>query len=254
MSRALLSYIAPALRTRQDDGVPDDQRSASASARAIARDQLTRTIMASARAQLGTVGPAQLSVRAVARDVGMVSSAVYRYFPSRDDLLSALLVACFDEVGSVVERAVAQVPEDDVEGRWSALAHAFRGWAVGHPWDFALLYGSPVPGYVAPRDTVGPANRVTRVLVDLVADLDVESRQHRGTRARPEPALHAAVAGIRAFAGVELSDGLLLAGMSAWSGLVGAVTLELFGHLVHGVDDHPVYFAALVQQLSPVRG
>ena len=63
---------------------------ASASARALARDHLTRAILASARTQLGTVGPTALSVRAVARDVGMASSAVYRYFPSRDDLLTAL--------------------------------------------------------------------------------------------------------------------------------------------------------------------
>ena len=231
----------------------EDERSASTSARAIAREQLTRTILASARVQLGTVGPAQLSVRAVARDIGMVSSAVYRYFPSRDDLLSALLVACFDEVGSIVEQAVSRKAAEDIEGRWSAIAHAFRGWAVEHPWDFALLYGSPVPGYVAPRDTVAPANRVTKVLVDLLADLAVEARPHRDP-GDSGPALHASVAGIRAFAGAELPDDVLLAGMTAWSGLVGALTLELFGHLVNGVTDHPVYFTALVELLSPVGG
>ena len=89
----------------------------------------------------------------MARDVGMASSAVYRYFASRDELLHALLVAGFDEQGEAVERAVEQLDASDHVGRWSAVARAFRAWAVEHPWDYALLYGSPVPGYVAPEQT-----------------------------------------------------------------------------------------------------
>lgn len=224
---------------------------ASTSARALAREQLTHSILASARAQLGTVGAAQLSVRAVARDVGLVSSAVYRYFPSRDDLLTALLVTCFDEVGNAVEQAEAVVDRADLEGRWLALAHTFRDWAVAHPWDYALLYGSPVPGYDAPELTVVPATRVSRVLLRLLTDLDA------ATLGRPSvdvsPRFHDTVAGIRELAGDDLSDDLLLSGMRAWSGLVGAVTLELFGHLVGAVADHAVYFDALARSLSPTR-
>jgi len=225
---------------------------ASTSARALARDHLTRAILASARSQLGTVGPAALSVRAVARDVGMASSAVYRYFASRDDLLTALLVECFDEQGEAAEAAEAAVDRADLAGRWSAVAHAFRRWAVEHPWDYALLYGSPVPGYVAPEQTVGPATRVTRVLLGLLADAAAQGVPPSGRSAPdPGPGFHAAVAEVRAFAGSELPDDLLLAGLAAWSGLVGGVTLELFGHLENAVGDREAWFHALARRLDP---
>lgn len=226
--------------------------SASTSARALARDHLTRAILASARSQLGTVGPTALSVRAVARDVGMASSAVYRYFASRDELLTALLVECFDEHGEAVEDAAAAVDPADLGARWSAVTHAFRAWAVAHPWDYALLYGSPVPGYVAPRQTVEPATRVTRVLLALLADAAAGDVAAVGTgRAAGGPGFHDAVAGVRAFAGTELPDDLLLAGLAAWSGLVGGVTLELFGHLEYAVGDREVWFEALSRRLCP---
>ena len=224
---------------------------ASTSARALARDHLTRAILTSARAQLGTVGPAALSVRAVARDVGMASSAVYRYFASRDDLLTALLVECFDEQGEAVETAVAAVDEADLSGRWSALARAFRGWAVEHPWDYALLYGSPVPGYEAPAQTVGPATRVTRVLLQLAADASAREVRPGGADPGPGPAFHDAVAGVRAFAGHDVPDDVLVAGLAAWSGLVGGVTLELFGHLENAVGDRDAWFAGLTGRLDP---
>jgi AcrR family transcriptional regulator len=227
---------------------------ASTSARALAREHLTEAILASARAQLGTVGPAALSVRAVARDVGLASSAVYRYFASRDDLLTALLVACFDEHGAAVEAAADAVDPADVSGRWSAVAHAFRGWALEHPWDYALLYGSPVPGYVAPQQTVGPATRVTRVLLRLLVDAanDGVPLSRPGDPA-PGPGFHAALADVRTFAGADLPDDVVLAGLAAWSGLVGGVTLELFGHLDNAVGDREAWFDALARRLDPFR-
>lgn len=225
---------------------------ASTSARALARDHLTRAILASARAQLGTVGPAALSVRAVARDVGLASSAVYRYFASRDDLLTALLVACFDEHGEAVEAAANAVDPADLSGRWSAVAHAFRGWALEHPWDYALLYGSPVPGYEAPPQTVGPATRVTRVLMGLLVDAAAAGVPlARPDEPAPGPAFHAAMTGLRGFAGADLPDDVVLAGLAAWSGLVGGVTLELFGHLDNAVGDREAWFDALTRRLDP---
>ena len=220
---------------------------ASTSARAIAREQLTQTILTSARAQLGTVGPAQLSVRAVARDIGMVSSAVYRYFESRDELISELLVICYDELGAEVEAAEAEVADRaDIRGRWLAIAHTVRRWALAHPFDYALLYGSPVPGYAAPRRTVGPATRVPRLVIALLPGI----ADPGGGSVNPE--LHQALAGIRDFAGTDLSDELVMRGLQSWSGLIGAISLELFGHLANGVLDHETYFAELARRMAPV--
>src|SRR3981189_932442 len=139
--------------------------SASRTARERARAELTREIKDAARRQLAVEGAAGLSLRAVARELGMVSSAVYRYFPSRDDLLTALIIEAFDAVGQAAEMADASRPRQDLEGRGLAVSRAVRRWAGAHPQQYALVYGSPVPGYQAPTDTVDPASRVSLVLL-----------------------------------------------------------------------------------------
>lgn len=176
----------------------------------------------------------------------MVSSAVYRYFPSRDDLLTELLVQAYTEVGTALEAADAQRDRTDLAGRWSTLAHTLRTWSLQHPHDYALLYGSPVPGYAAPQATIEPAGRVTGVLLRLLQDAPSESA------AGPvDPGLHAALAGVREFAG-DLPDAVVLRGLNAWAGLIGTLTLELFGHLHRGVLDYDTFFDATVRRISPV--
>ena len=112
-------------------------------------------IKATARRHLATDG-ANLSLRAVARDMGMVSSALYRYFASRDDLLTALIIDAYNSVGETAENAATG---DNALARFLSLTHAVRDWALADPHQWALIYGSPVPGYQAPQDTVGPATR-----------------------------------------------------------------------------------------------
>lgn len=143
-------------------------------ARARARIEITAAIKAEARTQLAAEGAAKLSLRAVARELGMVSSALYRYFPSRDDLLTALIVDAYDAVGAAAERAAAEAAGERPLVRWTAACRAVRAWAVAHPHEYALIYGSPVPGYTAPQDTNAPAARVGLVLVDIAREA------HRG--------------------------------------------------------------------------
>ena len=129
---------------------------ASRTARERVRAELTREITDVARGQLATEGAGGLSLRAVAREMGMVSSAIYRYFPSRDDLLTALIVDGYNAIGEVAERADAACPAGEHAGRWLAVCRAIRDWALAHPHEYALVYGSPVPGYQAPQQTIGP--------------------------------------------------------------------------------------------------
>ena len=140
-------------------------------ARDRVRAELTREITDAARRQLAEVGASALSLRAVAREVGMVSSAVYRYFPSRDDLLTRLIIDGYDDLGSAAEKA--DDPTAAPRDRWMAVCRAVRHWAVAHPYEYALLYGSPVPGYAAPQDTIDPA---TRVYAALAAPLYVRDK------------------------------------------------------------------------------
>ncbi len=125
-----------------------------------ARDRTEAQIIEVGRRHLITDGAAGLSLRAVAREIGLVSSAVYRYVASRDDLLTLLLVDAYTELADTVDAAA-----ESVSGDWAArlvvMAHAARRWAVDQPARWALLYGSPVPGYRAPAElTVGPGTRV----------------------------------------------------------------------------------------------
>src|SRR6476660_3087620 len=133
------------------------------------RDRIEGQIIELGRRHLVTEGAAGLSLRAIARDLGMVSSAVYRYVASRDDLLTLMLVDAYSELADAVDDAAAAA-----DGTWRdqllAMTHAARAWAVDQPARWALLYGSPVPGYHAPRErTVGPGTRVGGALFDAVA-------------------------------------------------------------------------------------
>ncbi len=138
----------------------------AATARERARAELTREIKEEARRQLAAAGGGGLSLRAVARELGMVSSALYRYYPSRDDLLTALIIDAYNALGDVAEQAVAGA--GPARERWVAACRAIRDWARSNPHEYALIYGSPVPGYRAPEATIGPASRVPLALVGVV--------------------------------------------------------------------------------------
>ena len=243
-------------------------------ARALARQTVTADILAAARTRLTEEGPAALSLRAVARDVGMVSSAVYRYFPSRDDLLTALLITDYDELGAAVEAAgAAAVPAPGA--RWVAMCRAIRDWSIAHPGDFALLFGSPVPGYAAPRETVVPATRTTLALVHVVADAvgsgapgasDSSVTSTPGAVGRPGsptaptaapgvagPAVADGVATLRSF-GITLPDEVLVRTLMAWTTVFGTISFELFGHFVGSVSDPAAYFDQVIVRLADDLG
>ena len=143
---------------------------ASLTARERARAELTREIKEEARRQVAAEGAQRLSLRAVARQLGMVSSAVYRYFPSRDSLLTALIIDAYDALGAEVESADTGQPRSDLRGRWRAICHSVRDWAMARPHEYALIYGSPVPGYRAPQETIAPASRAGLMLGHLLTD------------------------------------------------------------------------------------
>src|SRR3984957_20060279 len=108
-------------------------------ARERARTELTREIKEEARRQLTAVGADGLSLRAVAKELGMVSSALYRYYPSRDDLQTALIIDAYNALGAAIVRALpAPGPARE---RWVAGWHAVRAWARSRPHEYALIYG-----------------------------------------------------------------------------------------------------------------
>jgi AcrR family transcriptional regulator len=208
-------------------------------ARERARAELTAEILAAARRQLGEDGAAGLSLRSVARELGMASSAVYRYFASRDELLTALIVQAYNEIGEAAERA--DRPGADPAERWLAVWRGVRAWSLDHRHEYALLFGTPVPGYIAPHVTAEVAGRMPLTLARILADAQ------RDGRLRPLPGPRCDPAAVRpemialvengAF-GAEETARLVL----AWNRLVGVIGYELHGHLVGITADDALFF------------
>jgi AcrR family transcriptional regulator len=210
--------------------------------RAQNRADNTEQIKTVARRHLAEEGAAALSLRAVARDVGMVSSAVYRYFPSRDDLLTALIVDAFDAVGQAAEEAEAACARDDVRGRWTAIAGAIRSWAQANPHEYALVYGSPVPGYAAPSDTINPAGRVSIVFLSIVADGVAGGAITTDDHISTSRGLRHDLAQLRSLAAPGVPDSVLSRALLVWTQLFGSISYELFGHLHRVVTDYDALF------------
>ncbi|MEV7110838.1 TetR/AcrR family transcriptional regulator [Streptomyces anulatus] len=217
-------------------------------ARERARIEVTAAIKDEARKQLAEEGAAKLSLRAVARELGMVSSALYRYFPSRDDLLTALIVDAFDAIGAVAERAAGEragvLPPAE---RWIAVACAVREWGLAHPHEYALIYGSPVPGYIAPMDTVGPASRVGLVFIDIVRaafraeDLAVPALA---------PELRSDAERMAAEFAPDVPPAAVAALVAAWAQLFGLISFELFGQFNRVVEAREPLFRQAAGELA----
>ncbi len=216
-------------------------------ARARTLEDITRI----GRAHLATEGAAALSVRAVARDLGVVSSAIYRYVRSRDDLLTLLVVDGYDELGDLVDAALAKVAADDYRGRFVAIGRAVRRWALREPATYALLFGSPVPGYQAPSErTTGPGTRVIAALVQVWDDAYVAGavRPPEGGTPPVPRKLAADVKRIRAGFPTTAPDDLMLRGVLCWAALFGCVNFEVFGQ--YGPDTFAAADALFEHQLQ----
>jgi AcrR family transcriptional regulator len=228
---------------------------ASRSARERVRAELSREITEIARRQLATEGAAGLSLRAVAREMGMVSSAIYRYFPSRDDLLTTLIIDGYNAVGEAVENAEAGCRRYDYPGRWLASCQAVRGWALAHPHEYALVYGSPVPGYRAPERTIGPASRAAAVFGKIVSDAQRGGAMAEPGAWPPAPGSFAADAErLRDSVLAGVPDDVAARTVAAWAGLFGLVSFELFGQFENVVTDRDAFFASAAASLGRLVG
>jgi len=196
-------------------------------ARDRARAEISAEILATARRQLAEHGPTDLSLRAVARELGVVPSAVYRYFDGRDALITGLITEAYGELGDAVDRAANGSARRRPSARWLAMAQAVRTWAHEHPHEYALLYGTPVPGYAAPTDTVAPGTRVPLRLLAVVAEAhtagDVEPTATPLSAATRRD-LRALLATIE----IDLPGDVMFRVLLAWTQLFGLVSFELF--------------------------
>ncbi|MEE2037003.1 TetR/AcrR family transcriptional regulator [Nocardiopsis sp. CT-R113] len=228
---------------------------AAMSRRERLRAETSQEIRTIALRQMAEEGPGSISLRGIAREMRMTPRAIYSYFPTRDDLVTALIDEISDSLAEAVETADAGVPESDTGGRLMAWGQALREWALANPEGFRLFYGSPVPGYRPPEG--GPvdqtARRVCRNLTGLVAAAWPRARHHQPEDTAWSDLHPDYVAKIRK----DLPDAPPAAAALAlrvWGRMHGLVALEIDGH-IRPVSNNPaaLYHAEmldLVRSLS----
>ncbi|QDP95143.1 TetR/AcrR family transcriptional regulator [Microlunatus elymi] len=209
--------------------------------RQLAREETLRRIKLLALQQLAESGAGELSLRAIARELNIVSSAIYRYFGSRDELITALITDAYNDLAEVLEAAVVG-SRRSAQRRWRDLCAALRDWARGEPHRFGLIYGTSIPGYRAPQTTVEPAARVFRAFCRSVAPAVGDQSEVHGRQLRVQ------LADLAEFAELDIDEPAMLALSAAFGQLIGIVSLELGGHFVGVFEPADDLFAAIVDR------
>jgi AcrR family transcriptional regulator len=207
------------------------------------RDRLRTATVAEIKdlawAQIAESGAASLSLRAIARNMGMTSSALYRYFESRDQLLAALSREGFASLADALEAAEAAflarpARQQEAPGlRFLEVVRAYREWALSHPTEYALIFGTPIPGF----DEHGPEAKeemfrgVAVLFRTIIGGLQSGAVKPPPILADVLPSLRPKLRAWNCSVDQDLSDDTLAACMFAWTHIHGAISLELFGRL-----------------------
>ena len=187
-----------------------------------ARDAFTRRLLEVAHRHLVERGAVGLGMRALARDLEVTPGALYRYVKSRDDLLTLLIVDAYESLGKAVEEAEGRIPRGDLEGRWVALWRATRAWALEHRNEYGLIYGTPVPGYQAPPETIPAASRISILLARVASDMRAQAGTTTPDSPETAPALREDLARVRRWIGEQgmpsdVPDELIIIVLRGWT-------------------------------------
>jgi AcrR family transcriptional regulator len=227
---------------KQTDFVYRWEIMASSARRERYRETTKDEIKAIARQHMAAEGTAALSLRAIARDMEMTAPALYRYFPSRDELITALILEAFNALADAMESAAAQRTDAAVR-LWDVIM-AYRQWALEHPIDFQLIYGNPIPGYHAPSElTVRAAARAFIVVVNLLSEALAAGALKPSPEYETMPAaMHGYLAQLSQQDGYDAPPVILCIAAQGWSRMHGIIMLELFEHLAPVVGDVDGFF------------
>ncbi|WP_329026259.1 TetR/AcrR family transcriptional regulator [Streptomyces sp. NBC_00690] len=215
------------------------QETGAATPRERYRAQVRAEIKEHAWEQIATAGASALSLNAIAKRMGVSGPALYRYFASRDDLITELIREAYRSLAETLRSATAEGAD------LAELAHVLRRWALEDPQRYLLIYGTPVPGYHAPEDITGISSEIMTTLLDACAALATDTQEtpfsahlesHRQWAAghpAPSAALHRALV--------------------FWTRLHGLLSLELAGHFGGMGFDPALFYAAELEELLASR-
>jgi AcrR family transcriptional regulator len=220
------------------------------------RHEIAEEIKAVARQQMRAKGTAGLSLRAIARQLEITAPAIYNYFPSLDDLITALIVDAFSDLAAAMRAAAEAAPAPPYAGRILSTTLAYREWALQHPVDFQLIYGNPIPGYQAPAEITGPLARkpfenlfITFMQAHAAGELVIPEEY----RQVPD-SVSAHIEAWKVRTGFQMPNPLFYLLIVGWSRIHGMVMLELFHHSQPTIGDGEAFYQHEVKALLARAG
>lgn len=220
------------------------------------RNETIAEIKTIARQQMQQRGTTGLSLRQIAREMGITAPAIYNYFDSLDDLITGLIVDAFSAQADAMRQATEEAQTDDLWTLLEAAILAYRQWAVDHPTEFQLIYGNPIPGYEAPAEITTPlASRSFAVVIELY----LRGWQEGILSIPPEYAhipesIQQHLSRWKQQFGVTAPENLFHLLAVGWSRIHGMVMLELFQHSQGVIGDAEAFYTfetkVLLEQLG----
>lgn len=222
------------------------------------RAATVKEISETARRILVEEGPEAVTLRAIAREMGMTAPALYRYFDSHGELLRHLVGDLFGELTGELHAALKRVPEGDMSGKFMTAARRFRTWAHAHPREYALLFGAPVRG-VGHQEQVDFAEECARQFGWTFMNLFLELWKKKPFRIPADgdidPGLRDQLRRYRDdVLGLDLPLGVIQQFLKCWIRLQGGVSLEVFGHLDFALTDAAPMFELMLTEVAADLG
>jgi AcrR family transcriptional regulator len=181
--------------------------------------------------QIAASGASALNLRAIARELKITAPAIYNYFPDRDALVTALIIDAYTSFGDAQYEARDSILAEDVEGRLRATGRVYRQWAISYPERYQLIFGTPIPGYVAPLEQTFPsAARALGCLVSVVEAIRAAGRLKSDSFPSVTPG-HEAAFGMWKNYGGEADVLSLSVAVLIWARVHGLVSLEIAGSI-----------------------
>jgi AcrR family transcriptional regulator len=194
---------------------------------------LPERIIDTAYRQIAENGAATLSLRAIARELGITTPAIYNYYASRDQLVTALIVEAYTSLAENQRQARTDSAKNDLAQQLCNLGRAYRNWALTYPQRYLLIFGTPIPHYVAPAEITMPAAaRSILPLIEVLQDLSTDDRLRTGHFPVMSTALIAMLKEWQAFLEQEMPNApinleVLYLGLVIWSRVHGLVMIEI---------------------------
>lgn len=193
-------------------------------------------------------------MRAIARELKITAPAIYNYFPRRDDLVTALIVEAFNSLADSQRQAVAEIAASKLELHLATLGLAYRDWALEHEQRYQLIFGTPIPGYVAPEDVTTPAAALALVPLTETLQALYDADKLRVERLpKLTPALKSMLEAWKGFVaetGGDVHIEALYLSYVVWSRVHGLVLLELGHHTPSFITDAGEVFRREINHLA----